>query len=145
MMKKYILFLAAFFTLCSCQNKMEENPGKVQTMSIQDFVGKTLELKDLGCNVQTILLHTDTAGYIGNIKDICRVDSFLYILDGTTLSVSKFNQDGLLLRQISTQGNGPMEYIQPMSLCADKSHVYLLDLPGMSIISYNQDLRRKKK
>ena len=57
MMKKYILFLAAFFTLCSCQNKTEENPGKAQTVSIQDFVGKTLELKDLGCNVQTILLH----------------------------------------------------------------------------------------
>lgn len=102
MMKKYILFLAAFFTLCSCQNKTEENPSKAQIVSIQDFVGKTLELKDLGCNVQTVRLHTDTAGYIGDIKDICRVDSFLYILDGATLSVSKFNQDGLLLRQIST-------------------------------------------
>lgn len=83
----------------------------------------------MGCNVQTVRLHTDTAGYIGDIKDICRMDSFLHILDGATLSVSKFNQDGLLLRQISTQGNGPMEYIQPMALCADKSHVYLLDLP----------------
>lgn len=145
MMKKYILFLAAFFTLCSCQNKTEENPGKAQTVSIQDFVGKTLELKDLGCNVQTVRLHTDTAGYIGDIKDICRVDSFLYILDGATLSVSKFNQDGLLLRQISTQGNGPMEYIQPMALSADKSHVYLLDLPGMSIISYNQDLKAEEE
>ena len=145
MMKKYILFLATFFTLCSCQNKTEENPGKALIVSIQDFVGKTLELKDLGCNVQTVRLHTDTAGYIGDIKDICRVDSFLYILDGATLSVSKFNQDGLLLRQISTQGNGPMEYIQPMALCADKSHVYLLDLPGMSIISYNQDLKAEEE
>ena len=145
MMKKYILFLATIFALCSCQNKTEENPSKAQIVSIQDFVGKTLELKDLGCNVQTIRLHTDTAGYIGDIKDICRVDSFLYILDGATLSVSKFNQDGLLLRQISTQGNGPMEYIQPMSLCADKSHVYLLDLPGMSIISYNQDLKAEEE
>ena len=77
MMKKYILFLATIFALCSCQNKTEENLGKAQIVSIQDFVGKTLELKDLGCNVQTILLHTDTAGYIGDIKDICRVDSFL--------------------------------------------------------------------
>ena len=61
MMKKYILFLATFFTLCSCQNKTEENPGKALIVSIQDFVGKTLELKDLGCNVQTVRLHTETS------------------------------------------------------------------------------------
>lgn len=125
-MKKYILFLATIFALCSCQNKTEENPGKAQIVSIQDFVGKTLELKDLGCNVQTVRLHTDTAGYIGDIKDICRVDSFLYILDGATLSVSKFNQDGLLLRQISTQGNGPMElYTTHGIVCRQKPRVFV--------------------
>lgn len=144
-MYKYIFPLLLFlWSLYSCQDKKLESL-EPQIVVIENFEHE-MEIRDFTSSVRVVHLHTDTAGYIGQIKDICAIDSFLYVWDGARMSLSQFRRaDGLWLRSVHAQGNGPMEYIQPVSLTSDDSRVYLLDMPGMSIIAYDKNLHGEKE
>lgn len=143
---KYALSLSILFCTFSCQNKDIDSQIQVETVSITNFEGLKMKPKDITSNIQVLPLHTDTAGYIGQIKDICAIDSSIYLLDGSDFSLCKFNRkNGLLLQRISSRGNGPLEYLQPIALTSDDDHIYVLDLPGMSILSYNTNLQAEKK
>lgn len=145
-MNKYIFLslLCPWVILTSCQDTPSTH-SPVKEIHIADFEGKFLPQTELPL-MQHLELREDTTGYIGQIKDICAIDSGLYLLDAATLSLSRFGlKDGKLQQTIYGRGNGPLEYIQPAALTADESNVYVLDLPGMAIITYNRDLKAQKK
>ena len=146
-MNKYIFlsFLCTLTFLISCQNTPPTH-STAKVIHIADFDGKSLELSQLPPLVRRLELREDTSGYIGQIKDVCAMDSDLYILDAVTLSLSRFGlKDGKMRQTIHDQGNGPLEYIQPVALTSDKNNVYALDLPGMAIVTYDRDLKAQKK
>ena len=133
-------------SLLSCQNKAIEKKTNIETINITGFEDHTIALKEIVSSIETLQLHTDTTGYIGQIKDVTAIDSSLYILDVITSSITQFNRNnGTLLHSISARGNGPLEYLQPTALTSDPNHLYVLDLPGMAILSYNKSLQVERK
>ena len=105
-----------------------------------------LERGDLVSDFRMLSLHDGPMGYIGVVKDVCMIDSSLYVLNEAMFSLARFSMaDGQLQGSITAHGNGPMEYLQPMSLAADKEQVYLLDMPGMGIIVYDKTLQPQRK
>lgn len=145
-MKQSIYLFALLFLFSACQRKPIAQQTEVSPTLIKQFNNKTLELKDIVAEVRVLKLHDDTLGYVGVIKDVCVIDSFLYVLDGTTAILSQFRlSDGYQAKAINQQGTGPLEYIQPISLSADKSTLYMLDLSGMAILTYDKELNPQKK
>lgn len=144
-MKKSIYLFTLLLLFAACRQKTSEQ----QTSSpiiVEQFNETVLELEDIAAETRIINLLNDTAGYIGAVKDVCAIDSFLYVLDGTTACLSQFRQsDGYQVKTIRQQGAGPLEYIQPVALSADKTCLYLLDLPGMAILTYDKELNAKQK
>lgn len=146
-MNKYTLPLLAclFALLASCQGTPEAH-APVQEIHITDFKGKALEQAQLPPLMRRIELYEDANGYIGQIKDLCAIDSSLYILDAATSAISRFGlQDGKLQHTVHGQGGGPLEYILPTALTADEKNVHVLDLPGMAIVTYDSNLKPLKK
>ena len=116
---KQLFLFFILLTLVSCRQQPESVAG-VTTVRIEDFQDKVLETDDFLSDVRTLSLHDDSLGYIGQIKDVCAVDSFLYVLDGITASLTQFQIGaGKQMRSVCKRGNGPYEYIQPMALTAD--------------------------
>lgn len=144
---KYILFFAILFFQFSCQNKKIEKETDIETISVTGFEDHTIALEEIVSSTEILQLHTDTTGgYIGQIKDVTAIDTSIYIIDDATSSISQFNRkNGTLLYSISARGNGPLEYLQPMALTTDSNHLYVLDLPGMGIFSYNKKLQVERK
>ena len=144
-MKKQISFLFILLSFLSCGQK-QENFTEAITVEVEDFQGKVLEMNDFVSDASTIFLYADSLGYIGQIKDMCVIDSFLYVLDGVTASLTQFNVgNGKQKCNICQRGNGPFEYIQPVALTFDSQYLYLLDLPGMSIIAFDVSLQGIKE
>ena len=142
---KNILFLVILLSLFSCQNTTNEKTD-VETINVTEFKNQTIAFEEMVSSVEMLKLHTDTTGYIGQIEDVAAIDPSLYILDVITSSIFQFNRkDGTLLHRISTRGKGPLEYIQPMALTTDSNHLYVLDVPGMAILSYNKNLQAERK
>lgn len=145
-MKKSIYLLALSFLFFACQHKPTDQQTGVSPTIIQQFNNKILELEDIIAETRILKLHNDTSGYIGAIKDVCIIDSFLYVLDGATSALSQFRlSNGYQIKAIHQQGAGPLEYIQPISISADRSSLYMLDLSGMAILTYDKDLNPQKK
>lgn len=144
-MKKQISFLFMLLAFLSCVQKQETSIEAI-TVEVEDFQDKELEMNDFISDASTILLYADSLGYIGQIKDMCVVDSFLYVLDGVTASLTQFYaESGKQKSTICRRGNGPFEYIQPVTLTSDGQYLYLLDLPGMSIIAFDAALQGVKE
>ena len=142
---KQLFLFFILLTLVSCRQQSESVAG-VTTVRIEDFQDKVLETGDFLSDVRTLSLHDDSLGYIGQIKDVCAVDSFLYVLDGITASLTQFQIGaGKQMRSVCKRGNGPYEYIQPLALTADGPYLYVLDLPGMSVIAFDATLQGVKE
>ena len=79
-MNKYTLPLLAclFALLASCQDTPEAHVP-AQEIHITDFNGKTLEQAQQPPLMRRIELYEDANGYIGQIKDLCAIDSSLYL------------------------------------------------------------------
>ena len=138
---KQLFLFFILLTLVSCRQQSESVAG-VTTVRIEDFQDKVLKTGDFLSGVRTLSLHDDSLGYIGQIKDVCAVDSFLYVLDGITASLTQFQIGaGKQMRSVCKRGNGPYEYIQPLALTADGPYLYVLDLPGMSVIAFDATLQ----
>lgn len=143
---KYAYVIIPFFYLLlfvSCSNKKQINFNNIV---IDSFDKKTIELTNIISNIEVLPLQPDTNNIIGNIKDICFIDNTVYLLDNITSSVFAFDiNDGSFIKGICNKGNGPNEYINPVAISSDSMYVYLLDLPGMSIICFDKQLNAIKK
>lgn len=145
MNKSILSVISLFLLLSSCQNTLDTQTA-ARIIHIADFSGKTLDRQRHFPLTRSLALKEGAQGYIGQIKDICAIDSNLYLLDAARLSLASFSlQDGKLQNRVRSLGNGPLEYILPMALTSDAHHVYLLDMSGMSIIVYDKFLRAQRK
>lgn len=145
-MIRYLAYLCLFFCLIACEgNKQQYKHVGGFTLGIGNFVEKQYELREL-FEMKVLDLHSDTSEYIGIIKDVAGIDSFVYVLDDSRFSIAKFNiKTGLLVREICQRGNGPLEYVQPMAISADTAKIYLLDIGSLSILVFDKNLHVEKK
>lgn len=144
-MIRNLLYISLFLCLIACKGNQQHEQTGVISLRIDNFMKKQYELGEL-FEVKVLDLHSDTSEYIGNIKDVTGIDSFIYTLDDLKSSVAKFNMNtGLLSREIFQRGNGPLEYVQPIALSADTTGIFLLDIGSFSILTFNKSLHAEKK
>jgi hypothetical protein len=137
-MRFFILLEVITFLFFSCTSKY----GKDQTIVINEIKEQEIQLSDVVSQIKILPLDTEAdESLIGHIKDICRVDEIIYILDDITQSILAFNiNTGKFIKRVYGVGQGPNEYINPISLSSYADNVYLLDISTQRIIRYDKQL-----
>ncbi len=135
-MKRHLL-LSLFFigTMCSC---VQKETTKLQSIHFPRASGKSLSDQ---MNVDRLIrLETNEECLIGDIADVQCVGDDIYILDFRyAKSVFHFDRSGKFIKKISSVGNGPEEYVLPISFAIDSDNdkIYLIDGATGNILTYN--------
>lgn len=130
--------LLLFFLLQSCGN-VSRSDCNGKEISIYEF-DKKLNLNEFANDVTKLELETDSF-MIGELKDLCFIDSILYALDGITHKLFAYDMvRKSVVKSIDRVGNGPMEYVRPMALDSDEENIYVLDFPTRKVLTFSRDL-----
>jgi hypothetical protein len=140
-LKAYIVLLQCSMLLLSCSGKMSEETSENRIV-IDKIETKEIKLPDFVSSIEILPLISDSVLF-GSVRDICVINNRLYVLDEITASIFIFDRsNGNFIKHISSRGNGPNEYINPVAIGSDKENVYLLDI--YSILVYDKDLNPQK-
>ena len=105
-------------------------------IKIDKYEHRTIDLSSFIANVDTVSLFMDDY-LIAPIKDVAMNDSIIYILDNMK-SISAFSTfTGNILGYWKKEGLGPGEYIAPQAIVFDNEMLYVLDLHGQCVLSYD--------
>ena len=132
--------------LFSCKGKQMKIEGEEVSceIKIDKYEHRTIDLSSFIANVDTVSLFMDDY-LIAPIKDVAMNDSIIYILDNMK-SISAFTTfTGNILGYWKKEGLGPGEYIAPQTIVFDNEMLYVLDLHGQCVLSYDYDFNFNKK
>ena len=133
--------------LFSCKGKQMKIEGEEEVsreIKIDKYEHRTIDLNSFIANVDTVSLFMDDY-LIAPIKDVAMNDSIIYILDNMK-SISAFSTfTGNILGYWKKEGLGPGEYIAPQAIVFDNEMLYVLDLHGQCVLSYDYDFNFNKK
>ena len=132
---KNLFFLLILIILFSCS---ENKRGNSIELDLSKSSNRT-EYRELFDSVANIILETEEECLIGNIDQILRDDTLLFILDKHQKNIFIFSDSGKFIRKIDQIGKGEGEYISTTSFCVDAGRdiVYLLDDMQQKILKYN--------
>lgn len=136
---QFIIIILSIILLLSCDKSEKILPCK--NIIVENFINNDVDMNNIIDDFSIVELRLDTSLIIGRVKDLCIVDTTIFILDDMTFSLSSFSlKDGRLLKTICRKGNGPKEYINPVSISVSENKIYLLDLATNKIIVFGKDL-----
>jgi hypothetical protein len=118
-MKIYIILLSCFalFVACSSnRNETSSSPNQQIHLDLTDDV----QLSD-SLEFTFIPLETNEQCLIGVVRQVEIRDGKIYILDLKQMALFVFDMEGKFLTRIGNRGEGPGEYITPMSFDFDLS------------------------
>lgn len=75
-------------------------------------------------NIEIVKLETDKSFLIGDVKQMEITDSLIFILDSYQ-NLYTFNKKGQFVKQISSKGDAPEQYVACTSFYADRENKYL--------------------
>lgn len=140
-----ILAFLIFFLFSSCRNDKKSQDKVITNIIIENFKGKDIKLNDIVSGMRVLPLKLSSGQLIGQVKDICFIDDTIYVLDAITGTIFSFDRtSGRCIGSSCNKGNGPNEYINPVSLSACSQSLYVLDLPTSRIIEFDKDLNAIK-
>jgi hypothetical protein len=144
----YLVILFVFVCGCrqtlfvSCADKKQQEK---KIIIVDKFQENEIDLSDIISDIHFIILETKDDNLIGNISDLCVINDTLYIWDNLTSSVFSFYfETGQFIKKVSHRGNGPNEYMNPIAITNDSSHIFLLDMPTNHIICLDRELEKLK-
>ncbi len=127
-MKEIIKILIIFLFAISCQSAPDKDRNKVTTFDLKKLPEiSCVKLSDLGfVDIEYVPLETTQNCVISNIQDIKIGDGFFLIQDYN--KILKFQNDGLFITKIGTEGRGPNEFTVAHDIDIDyKNHnIYLV-------------------
>lgn len=127
--------------LFSCQNKKND---KIDL----DLSKKKSELKysEILDSIRYIQLETKDDCLIGNINQILKDDTLLFIMDRKQKSIFIYNESGSFIQKINQVGKGEGEYISLTSFCVDprKKKIFIYDEIQKKILQYNYNTNYEK-
>jgi len=131
-MKKFIVFLVACI-LVSCSNE-KRNHNDIEL----DLTKKTND-PALIDTLENIQLETRKECLIGDIDQIFKDDTLLFILDQHQKTIFIFSESGRYIRKVVHVGKAPGEYIAITSFCIDKKNriIYIYDITQKKILTFN--------
>lgn len=149
-MKKLLLYIVLCSLLTSCNENATKNEEDVVVIRL-DENSEDVDVCDIPNFISdTKIVQLSSKVIIGEINQICSLDTFLYILDGTQRSVHVFSFSGKYISSISRLGHGPGEYISLRSIFVDEntSTVNLVSSSDMKLLTFDKtgkNLIKEKK
>ena len=106
---------------------------------------KTINLRDIGKELEYIPLETTSECLIGSIKDVEFNDTYIFVSQVDRLL--QFEINGKFIRQIGSQGRGPEEYLSVGDFCINNltQEIYILSYHQILVFDFNGHLKRTFK
>lgn len=125
-----LLFILILIIQFSCiSNKNNENIEKIH-FDKENLMNIT--------NKKYIKLETNKNCLIGDINQFEIINNYLFILDAfSSKKLYVFDLEGNYITHIGIQGNGPNEYIFPLSFSINNSSISILDDHQLAILTYD--------
>ena len=144
MIKKNLLLClisCTFFTQCINEQNKQSVTSSILTIDVSDFSEKdTINLSDITDSVWYVPLETSKLSLIGRIDKMAFVGDTIYILDRFVgRSVFAFNNEGIFLFRIGSQGKGPGQFIEPVDIDIDyhRKQIAILDTRNLRVNVYS--------
>ncbi|GHV65409.1 hypothetical protein FACS1894199_06020 [Bacteroidia bacterium] len=128
---KSVLCLVLLF---SCAEKRGD-----RAILVTDYSTK-LDFSEIVADFKVVALQTIDGFLLGRVTDMCFIGDTIYVLDEMTATIFMFDKaTGVMLKGVTRQGQGPNEYVYPISIDCDSEHLWVLDRAGQ-IICFDKDL-----
>lgn len=134
----YIFFLLLFW---SCSNQQTENneSNSLTNIIVDNYKNVVIDINKFTTTQDTTLLLPEE-NVIAPVKDLCMIDSMIYILDHSK-TISVFDtRSGNIIKTSNMTGQGPGEYVDPNVIISERDTIYILDLQSASVLVYNKNL-----
>lgn len=101
---------------------------------------RTVNITSIGGDVQFLALETSSKCLINEIKNIEFSQSYIFISEPNRLL--QFDKSGKFIRQIGSQGRGPVEYLSVGDFCIDETNkkIYIISPPQLLTYDYDGSL-----
>jgi len=98
----------------------------------------TFYLSDFAKSIEYVKLDVSDSVYISDIREIDMTDEFIFILE-KNFKLYKYDRNGNFIKRIGNNGEGPGEYIAPLSfaLFPQKELIAVMDYTQQRIIIYS--------
>lgn len=138
-MSRLLTFLCLSLLL-SCADKLPQDPDGIP-VNLEYTDSEIINYSEFIDSITYLDLETTEDCMIGQIRNIQFTDSFLVVFDGQTRQILLFDHMGRFNRQIGKRGEGPYEYINPITIDIDRerNHVLVLDNARHAVIRYGFD------
>lgn len=130
---------------CVSTGSVEGNSAveiKVDTFSEQK---EFIKIGNMLAKVDSFTLTIPDSIISYSVEDACILDDNIYILDQAKNIIAFNLTTEKLICSINATGKGHGEYLTPMAITSDQHNIYILDMAGMAILSYDKNLKFKKK
>jgi len=136
-----IFLLVVICIFLSCQD------NKIDKIDL-DLSKKTNKLKysEILDSIRYIQLETQEYCLIGNVNQIIKEDTLLFIMDQKQKSIFIYNESGKFIQKINHIGKGEGEYISLTSFCIEprKKKVFIYDEIQKKLLRYNYNGKYEK-
>ncbi|MBU2554149.1 MAG: 6-bladed beta-propeller [Bacteroidetes bacterium] len=121
-MKKMIVLIFVMALLFSCSEKNQNTEREVEIIEIKGKdLTQTGNLSDMILGFSLVPLETDSSSLIIEVKKVILHKNHYYIFDESAQKILKFTDAGKFVRQISSRGEGPGEFIEIHDFIIDKT------------------------
>ena len=134
MIKIILLFAICFLSACSTTKK----PNNEIKLDISKKIDDS-EFSEFLDSFGTIQLETRKECFIGDIDQIFKDDTLLFILDKHQKNIFIFSDSGKFIRKIDHVGKAEGEYISTTSFCIDKNKkvIVIYDITQKKVLTFD--------
>lgn len=130
-MKKQIIWcVVCLIQLLSCTHQQNKEVSELHELTVHlNNETKSVKFSDLIEETPIfIFLETTEASLIGKIDKVVITEKFIYILDTFIAgAIFIFDNEGKFIKKLSSQGEGPNEYVKPTDILVENERVWILD------------------
>lgn len=132
-----LLGLVLIIISASCTQRKEHSDNEIKNLAFKNATAE--ENPTLDYELTFIKLETSESCLINRINQIEYKKDTLFLLDFATSKLLAFNKQGAFLQAIGKKGNGPGEFVIPLSisLSKDKTKLYIVDAGQEKLIEYD--------
>lgn len=130
MKKRIIWSLICLLQLLACTQKQNDETPELQELSVNlDDEMISIQFSELiKEKPQFIFLETNENSLIGKIDKVVITEKYIYILDTFIAgAIFIFDKEGKFIKKLSSQGEGPNQYIKPTDILVEEEKVWVLD------------------
>lgn len=148
-MKNIIIYqlICIFSLLISCASSNTIDDNGILAIKVDAFSegNDMLKLDSMLVKVDTAMLIIPDTIISYSVEDACVIDDYIYILDQSNNIIVFDLTTKKCVNIINAVGKGHGECTKPIAITSDHNNIYILDMMGLVILSYNKNMEFKEK